>query len=78
VRKLIPQDMPILMPGICVQNGDSNIMRQLLNEQKRGILVNFARAILYPYKPSDVGWKEAVLRKIIMLKNMLNAIRFSE
>jgi orotidine-5'-phosphate decarboxylase len=75
LRKFIPQDMPILMPGICVQNGNPNIMRQLLNEQKRGVLVNFARAILYPYKPSNMQWKKAVLRKIIMLKDMLNAIR---
>jgi orotidine-5'-phosphate decarboxylase len=77
LRGIIPQDMPILMPGICVQNGGTDGMKALLNVDKRGVLVNFARGILYPYTRDYAHWQQAVLNKIVFLKEQLNRIRFS-
>lgn len=75
IRKKIPQEMPILLAGIGSQGGSVNIMKQLLNDRKKGVFVNSSRSILYPYEPSDVLWKEKILRAVLELKQALNNIR---
>jgi orotidine-5'-phosphate decarboxylase len=75
IRAQIPQDMPILLAGIGAQGGNPEIMKQLLNKEKRGVFVNSSRGILYPYTIQDVQWEEKVLSAVIDLKNTLNAIR---
>jgi len=75
IRKQISHDMPILLVGIGVQGGDPAILKALLNENKRGVIVNSSRGILYPYKSSDQHWKTAIEKAIIDLKNTLNSIR---
>lgn len=75
VRKIIPQDMPILLAGIGSQGGNPKVMKQLLNENKRGVFVNSSRGILYPYHPAEVNWEKEVLQAVLNLKQELNQIR---
>lgn len=78
VRASIPQDVPILLAGIGAQGGNPEVMKQLLNKDKRGVFVNSSRGILYPYLPSDLNWKDSVLNAVIKLKIELNQIRYEE
>lgn len=75
IREQIPQDMPILLAGIGAQGGNPIVMKQLLNNDKRGVFVNSSRGILYPYTPENSAWQSAVLKAVIELKEMLNDIR---
>lgn len=75
IRAQVPQDMPILLAGIGAQGGNPEVLKQLLNKNKRGVFVNSSRGILYPYQRSDIEWKDAVLHAIIELKDALNGIR---
>lgn len=75
IRQQIPQNMPILLVGIGVQGGDPMAIKELLNNDKRGVIVNSSRSILYPYDPTDEQWKAAVLKAVIALRDSLNNIR---
>lgn len=75
IRDKIPQDMPILLAGIGSQGGNPNVLKQLLNKNKRGVFVNSSRGIIYAYNQFDKNWKDAILAATIELKNTLNAIR---
>lgn len=75
IRKQIPQDMPILLAGIGMQGGDPEIMKQLLNDNKRGVFVNSSRGIIYSYNKNDENWRSEVLNATLKLKNTLNEIR---
>lgn len=75
IRKKIPQNMPILLAGIGSQGGNPRILKQLLNDDNRGVFVNSSRGILYPYAPTNEEWKSEVLKATIDLKEMLNKIR---
>lgn len=78
IRSKIPQDTPILLAGIGLQGGDPQVMKQLLNDNKRGVFVNSSRGILYPYAQNDPYWRDAILNAVIELKNVLNDIREQE
>ena len=78
IRQSIPQETPILLAGIGLQGGNPKVLRQLLNQDKRGVFVNSSRGILYPYNPQDHNWKNEVLKAVIELKNCLNDIRYGE
>lgn len=78
VRKTIPQDVPILLAGIGSQGGNPEVMKQLLNDENRGVFVNSSRGIVFPYQPSDNNWKDEVLRAVLALKNELNRIRYEK
>jgi|GEM_PF-319748 orotidine-5'-phosphate decarboxylase len=75
IRKSIPQDMPILLAGVGLQGGDPQIIKQLLNNNKRGVFVNSSRGILYQYNTKDQNWKKAVLQSVVELKTILNKSR---
>ena len=75
IRKKIPQTTPILLAGVGSQGGDPKVMKQLLNDEGRGVFVNSSRGILYPYSPENENWKEEVLKAVITLKDDLNTIR---
>lgn len=78
IREKIPQDTPILLAGIGSQGGNPEIMKQLLNKDKRGVFVNSSRGILYSYNPTNEEWQNEVLKATLNLKNMLNEIRGEE
>jgi len=75
IRKKIPQDMPILLAGIGLQGGNPAVLKQLLNDDKRGVFVNSSRGILYPYDQGSEQWELAVLNAVIELKETLNTFR---
>lgn len=75
IRKKIPQNVPILLAGIGAQGGNSEVMKHLLDDNKRGVFVNSSRGILYSYKTSSTEWKNSILNEVIKLKTELNEIR---
>lgn len=75
VRSKIPQNSAILLAGIGLQGGNPQVVRQLLNNDKRGVFVNSSRGILYPYAQDDANWRSAILSAVIELKNVFNDIR---
>lgn len=72
VRQLIPDNMPVLFAGYGVQGGTTKHLRQLLDSERRGIFVNSSRGILYPYDVRDPLWRDAILRAIKLMQNVLN------
>lgn len=76
IRQKLPNDMPILLAGVGSQGGDPEVLRQLLNSDKRGVFVNSSRGILYPYDKKDPKWREQILKAVIDLKTTLNNIRY--
>ena len=77
VRQKIPQQTPILLAGVGSQGGDSSVLKDLLNEEKRGVFVNSSRGILYPYAKDDLNWRQKVKMSLFKLKNELNQIRIN-
>jgi hypothetical protein len=75
IRKIIPQYVPILLAGMDAQGGDLNVMKQLLNEDNRGVFVGSSRGIFYPYQPTEEDWEDSVLNVVLELKNQLNEVR---
>jgi orotidine-5'-phosphate decarboxylase len=58
VRELLP-DALFLAPGYGAQGGDASDIRQLLNGEGAGVLVNSSRGLLYAYEGSRAGYREA-------------------
>lgn len=75
VRRLIPQDMPILLAGIGAQGGDMKSLSKLLNTDGVGVYVNSSRGILYAQPDSHETWQKAIERSVIRLKDQLNEHR---
>lgn len=80
VRSIIPDEMPILVPGIGAQGGNPAIIKSLLNSNRRGVIVSSSRNILYPTtinnNTSFEQWKEEVTKQVVELKDTLNKIRY--
>jgi orotidine-5'-phosphate decarboxylase len=57
-RELLPETL-FLSPGYGAQGGDASGIRQLLDRNGGGVLVNSSRSILYAYESSATGYKEA-------------------
>ncbi len=75
VRKVIPQDMPILLAGVGIQGGNPQVVKDLLNDKGTGVFVNSSRGILYPYEQNNLKWKKAVLEEVLALKKTINKMR---
>ena len=75
VRKLIPDEMLILLAGIGTQGGSYSDLSKLLNSKRSGVFVNSSRGILYPQLIPDQMWQSAVELEAIRLKTELNKER---
>lgn len=73
VRRVIPDNMPVLLAGVGAQGGDLNSLKLLLNSQGLGVFVNSSRNILYV--DSSESWRSSVEEAAINLKNILNRVR---
>ena len=72
--RAIASDLPILLPGIGAQGGQTSaVVQNGLNAQGRGILVNASRSILYASRGIDFA--EAARRAAETLRQMLNGER---
>jgi guanylate kinase len=75
VRQIIPNETPVLFSGYGAQGGKTKHLRQLLDSERRGVFVNSSRGILYPYDVQDLYWRDAILREVKALQNILNVER---
>ncbi len=75
IRKIIPDDMPILLAGFGAQGGKITKAHELLDSHKKGLVVNSSRAILYPYKTNDKNWRREIENAVIEMKRKINEIR---
>lgn len=75
VRKMIPEDMPILLAGIGAQDGSLSSLSLLLNKQKVGVYINSSRGILYAQPHHGQTWQQAIEDSVIQLKEQLNTQR---
>jgi orotidine-5'-phosphate decarboxylase len=75
VRKMIPDDMPILLAGIGAQGGSLEDLSKLLNSENSGVFVNSSREIIYTQRVGGETWQEAVERSAIKFKDDLNKER---
>lgn len=70
VRGIVGADMPILVPGIGAQGGDIEaVMKQGLNADKTGLVVNSSRGIIYSSHgekfAETAGWETMKLKEAI-------------
>ena len=73
VRK-IATNLPILLPGVGSQGGDTNaIVKNGLDSNRGGILVNASRSILYASSGKDFA--QAARQSAEELRNILNSAR---
>ena len=75
VRRLIPNETPILLAGVGAQGGSYADLGKLLNPQRSGVFVNSSRGILYSYGREDEDWATKVELATVELRNALNAQR---
>lgn len=75
IRKLIPDEMPILLAGVGAQGGSYKNLSKLLNSEKSGVFVNSSRGILYPQVQNGQTWQDAVGQSCLKLKNDLDSKR---
>lgn len=71
IRKVIPNEMIILLAGIGAQGGNYTNLCNLLNANNVGAFVNSSRGILYQTE-SQKPWNVAIEESVIQLKNKLN------
>ncbi len=75
VRKMIPDQMPILLAGVGAQGGSFTEISNLLNSEKSGVFVNSSRGIIYAQPKGRETWQEAVGHSALSLKEALNTER---
>ncbi len=75
VRKIIPDDMPILFAGVGAQGGSYKDIGKLLNSKRSGVFVNSSRGIIYAQPTGDQDWRDAIAEASKVLKNSLNKER---
>jgi orotidine-5'-phosphate decarboxylase len=76
LRKMIPDQTPILLAGIGAQGGSLSVLRDLLNRNKAGVFVNSSRGILYSYNVDSKNWRDRILEETLKLKKQMNEIRY--
>lgn len=75
IRKIIPDNMPILYAGIGAQGGELTQITPLFNSKGSGVIVNSSRAITYPYESSDENWRDRVEESIFRMKYEISALK---
>ena len=78
IRKIIPDEMPILFAGAGKQGGKIAEMSKLLNSQNSGVFVNSSRDLLYPRRKPRETWQQATERSVVEFKKNLEKIRIGE
>lgn len=74
IRKILGDDVPILIPGIGAQGGDvEKTIKFGTNKEKENALINSSRGIIYASKNKD--FPEASRREAILLKETINKYR---
>lgn len=74
-RRMIPDEMPILLAGVGAQGGDYSDLKALLNTSGSGVFVNSSRGLLYPPNFTGAAWQEAVAKAVVDFKEALNNAR---
>jgi len=74
-RRMIPNEMPILLAGVGAQGGDYSDLKALLNTSGSGVFVNSSRGLLYPPNPTSAAWQKAVAQAVVDFKEALNRAR---
>jgi orotidine-5'-phosphate decarboxylase len=75
IRKIIPNEMPVFLAGIGAQEGHTECIKNLVNLQGRGVMVNSSRGILYPYQSNKHNWQMTVDNAVLEFKDRLNLYR---
>ena len=75
VRKIIPDQMPILLAGVGAQGGSYEDIYKLLNSKRSGVFVNSSRGIIYAKPTDNQTWKDAIAEASFILKDSLNEKR---
>lgn len=74
VRKIVGDDMFLLVPGVGAQGGDTETaVRAAMNTKGSGIVINSSRSIIYASDGPDFA--EAAKREARILKNIINSAR---
>lgn len=75
IRKMIPNEVPILFAGVGAQGGDYGEIKQLFTNEESCVFVNSSRGILYPPQKEGRKWQNLVREQVTMLKDELNQRR---
>lgn len=74
VRRIVGDDMPILIPGIGAQGGDVEAtVKAGQNSRGQGMFINASRSIIFASSGSDFA--EAARRETLKLHNLINQYR---
>ncbi len=73
-RKLIPDNMPILLAGYGAQKGSLSQLDVLLNSERSGVFINSSRLLLYPYEKEDREWREKIKDSVTEMKKEINSL----
>jgi len=74
VRKIVG-DMPILVPGLGAQGGKPEDIAAALNSQKRGIIANNARGIIFAPPQEGENFAQAARREALKWRDAINQYR---
>lgn len=75
IRTLVPDSLPIFLAGVGAQAASIDSVRWLKDSSGTGIVVNSSRALLYPYRPDDANWLEAIKGAVYKMKTEINILR---
>lgn len=72
VREIAPK-VPFLVPGIGAQGGKVSDLKFGLNKEKKGLIINSSRGIIYASNSDDFA--EAARKEALKLREEINSIR---
>ncbi len=74
VRRIVGDTMLLLVPGIGVQGGDlENILKNGLNSQKKALIINASRSIIFASNEPDFAQK--IRNEALRLRDSINVFR---
>lgn len=74
-KQIIPDEMPLFLAGVGAQGGHVQGVKGLINSSGRGLMINSARGILYPYNILENKWESTIEQSVISLKESINNFR---
>lgn len=72
VRKIVGDHGLIFLAGSGAQGGSLNMLKTLVNTDRRGVMVNSSRALMYPIRKNGEDWQTAIHRSVIDFQAQLN------